>query len=158
MANIREILAKNIKENRKKSGMTQAELAEKADISTTFLAMIELGKKFPSTEVLDRIAAALNIEASALFFTSLSPEIIFEELHTAILTDIKQFVGDTVKELHTAVLTDIKEFVSDTIEELHTAVLTDVREIVSEAIEELHTTVLTRNKGGRQRGNKKSHR
>jgi transcriptional regulator with XRE-family HTH domain len=98
MANIREVLAKNMKENRQKLGITQAELAEKADISTNFLAMIELRKKFPSPEILERIATALNVETSALFTTPASPEIALERLHRAVLTDIKQVVNAAVKE------------------------------------------------------------
>ena len=34
MDNIRETFAKNLRENRRKNGLTQAQLAEKAEVST----------------------------------------------------------------------------------------------------------------------------
>ncbi|MDR0561540.1 MAG: helix-turn-helix domain-containing protein [Spirochaetaceae bacterium] len=39
-------------------GFSQAKLAEKANTATTYIAMIELEKKFPSVEMLERIAGA----------------------------------------------------------------------------------------------------
>jgi transcriptional regulator with XRE-family HTH domain len=59
--NIREILALNLKEYRRKSGFTQEKLAEKAGISANFLSMVEICRQFPSPEVLDRLADTLNI-------------------------------------------------------------------------------------------------
>ena len=61
MEDIRYVLSKNIRENRKKFCLTQAQLAERADISTNFVAMIELKHKFPTPEVLERIAGAFGI-------------------------------------------------------------------------------------------------
>jgi len=74
MAKIREILAENIREYRRKIGITQSELAERTNISTNFMGMIEQERKFPAPEVLDRIAAALDIDSSELFITSVSPQ------------------------------------------------------------------------------------
>jgi transcriptional regulator with XRE-family HTH domain len=54
--NIRDILAPNLKENRKKCGLTHEKLAEKAGISAHYLAMVEAFKNFPTPEMLDRIA------------------------------------------------------------------------------------------------------
>jgi transcriptional regulator with XRE-family HTH domain len=92
MANTREILAKNLKENRQKLGFTQAELAEKAEISTNFVAMIELKHKFPAPETLDRLAAALGLQVPELFFFFFSPEEAIEKFHYAILDNLDQAV------------------------------------------------------------------
>jgi hypothetical protein len=54
MANIRNILANNLKENCRKCGVSQAKLAEKAGVSTQYIAMIEISRQFPTPEVLDR--------------------------------------------------------------------------------------------------------
>ncbi|MDR2588744.1 MAG: helix-turn-helix transcriptional regulator [Spirochaetales bacterium] len=97
MAAIREILAKNIKENRRKLGITQSELAERADISTNFVAMIELKRKFPAPETLDKLAAALNIETPELFFTPASAEAALRRLHEAILGDVERAISEGVK-------------------------------------------------------------
>jgi len=96
MANIREILADNIKEYRKRLGITQSMLAEKAAVSTNFIGMIEQKRKFPAPEMLDRIATALEVEASELFITSVSPIAELKKLHMEILTDLDRAIGDAV--------------------------------------------------------------
>jgi transcriptional regulator with XRE-family HTH domain len=94
--NIRDILASNIKENRRKCGFSQEKLAEKAGISTPFVAMIEVSRKFPTPDVLDRIAGALNIKTYQLFAVPASPEEAMEQLCRDIVSEIKQTVGESV--------------------------------------------------------------
>jgi len=96
MAKIREILAQNMKLHRQKLGLTQPELAEKANISTNFVGMIEQKRKFPAPEILDRIAAALEIETDELFSTPASPHAELKKLHKEILTDLDRAVGEAV--------------------------------------------------------------
>jgi len=95
--NIRDILAGNIKENRRKNGLSQEKLAEKAGISTPFLAMIEVSRQFPTPDVLDKIAGALNIKTWQLFAVPPSPEDVMERLHVSIVKDIEQVVASAVK-------------------------------------------------------------
>ena len=95
--NIRDILARNIKENRRKNGLSQNKLAEKAGISTPFVAMIEVSRKFPTPDVLDRIANALNIKTWQLFAV---PPLLGEEmerLNMDIVKDIDQVIANAVK-------------------------------------------------------------
>ena len=96
MTNLREILAQNLKENRKKCGISQAKLAEKANITTQFIAMIEVSRKFPSPEMLDRIAKALGIEAHELFNVKTSPENAMEQLHDTLVGNIERVVSEAV--------------------------------------------------------------
>jgi len=96
---IREILSKNLKENRQKIGLTQSELAERAGISTNFVAMIELKHKFPTPETLDRLSAALNVKTYELFITPASPDIILKKLHEDILLEMKEFHKKTLDDL-----------------------------------------------------------
>jgi len=95
---IREILAQNLKENRKKCGFTQEKLAEKAGIAANYLSMIEVSKKFPTPEKLDRLANALNIETFQLFDASATAEGAILHLEKTILNNIKQVVKETVRE------------------------------------------------------------
>ena len=95
--NIRDILARNIKENRRKNGFSQEKLAEKAGISTPFVAMIEVSRKFPTPDVLDRIAGALNIKTWQLFAVSPNPEEAMEKLHQSIVNDIEKVVANAVE-------------------------------------------------------------
>ena len=96
-AGIREILALNMKENRRKNGFSQERLAEKAGISTPFVAMIEVSRKFPSPEMLDRLAKALGIEAYQLFIVKSSPETAMERLHDTLVCNIEQVINDAVE-------------------------------------------------------------
>ena len=90
--NIRDILARNIKEYRKKNGFSQDKLAEKAGVSSPFVAMIEVSRKFPTPDVLDRIAGALDIKTWQLFAVRPTPEDAMERLHLSIVKDIEQVV------------------------------------------------------------------
>jgi len=49
---IKDILGRNIKSYRFHRQLSQSALAEKADISVTFLSNIEQGKMFPKVETL----------------------------------------------------------------------------------------------------------
>ena len=94
--NIREILAKNLKENRQRLGITQAELAEMASISTNFVAMIELKHKFPAPETLDRLAVALGVQIFELFMIPVSTENIMERFRKMFLEDMDRAVERAV--------------------------------------------------------------
>jgi transcriptional regulator with XRE-family HTH domain len=98
MTNLRDILAGNLKENRRKCGLSQAKLAEKAGISTQYIAMIELSRQFPTPEVLERIAAALGIEAYELFVVPPSPENSMERLHKDIIREIREVIVEVLEE------------------------------------------------------------
>ena len=95
--NIRDILARNIKECRRKNGLSQDKLAEKAGISTPFVAMIEVSRKFPTPDVLDRIAHALNIKTWQLFAVPPPLGEEMERLHMDIVNNIEQVVANAVK-------------------------------------------------------------
>jgi len=94
---IREVLAANLRENRRKLGMTQEELAEKADVSTHYIAMIEICKKYPKPDTLEQIAKALGIKPYKLFSVENDPNEPLERLHNKIITDMKQIVTEAVE-------------------------------------------------------------
>jgi hypothetical protein len=50
--------------------------------------MIEVARKFPTADVLDRLATALNIAPHELFSVSLSPEEAMEKLQQTILDNL----------------------------------------------------------------------
>ena len=56
-------LGKRLKEAREKAGLSQAEVAGKADINTNYYAIVERGEKNVSFEKLQRILKALNIKS-----------------------------------------------------------------------------------------------
>ena len=88
MANIKEILARNLKKNRWRLGITQPELAEKAGLSTHYLGMVEIARNFPSADALERLATALGIKSNELFSVTDSPEMAMEQLQQAVLDSL----------------------------------------------------------------------
>ena len=59
----------NIKEKREQLGISQKELAEKADISQSFLCDIEQGRSKPSIDTAVKLADALSISDIKFFET-----------------------------------------------------------------------------------------
>ena len=97
-APLREIFARNLRENRRKYGFSQEKLAEKAGISTQYLAMMEIARKFPTSEVLERIAASMNINVYELFLIEHSPREELELLRQDIIYEMKQTFGDIIEQ------------------------------------------------------------
>jgi len=60
-------LARNVQKMRKKSGLTQEQLAEKIGKSATWVGYIESGYRIPNLKLLYKIASALGIKVSDLF-------------------------------------------------------------------------------------------
>jgi transcriptional regulator with XRE-family HTH domain len=59
-------LARHIKERRSALGLSQEKLAERAGLSSNFLARLELGEKTPSIRTLVQLAWALEVHISEL--------------------------------------------------------------------------------------------
>lgn len=67
---LRKVFVDNIKFYRKKAQISQQQLAEKCDIATNYLSEIETGKKFPSVDMIELLANALDVPAHLLFLDS----------------------------------------------------------------------------------------
>ena len=107
MTSLRAVLAFNMKEKRHFLGISQAKLAEKVNTSTHYIGMIEKEKKFPTPEMLERIASALEIDAPALFSTMNFPMAksgkmdLFQE---KVMGDISLVLSKRIKELGDTIL------------------------------------------------------
>lgn len=60
------ILASNIKAERNRKNLTQAELAEQVNICESTISLIERGRQTPSVFVVHDIARVLNIDINEL--------------------------------------------------------------------------------------------
>ena len=97
---LRSILSSNIKRFRGNHGWSQADLAEKANISITFLSNIERGNKWPYPDTLVKLAKALKIEEFELFRRE---KIMLDDTTTLIdrlVADITASVNDSIKKTH----------------------------------------------------------
>jgi transcriptional regulator with XRE-family HTH domain len=103
MTNIRQALAENLKSYRFSLGWSQATLAEKVNTSTNYIGMIEIGKKFPSPEMIERLAAALGIDSTRLFSKEIGPSEALSSLKITALTEVsglvRRFIDEKVKDL-----------------------------------------------------------
>ena len=64
---VKAILGENVKFLRLRKRLTQAVLAEKANISVIFLSSIERGTKYPKAETVAKLAKVLEVEVFELF-------------------------------------------------------------------------------------------
>ena len=69
-----EFLGNQIRKQRKIKKYTLEQLAEKLDVSTTFIGQIERAKGVPSLETLVKIANVLEISVDSLLFEDLKPK------------------------------------------------------------------------------------
>ena len=96
MTSLRSVLTFNMKAQRHILGITQAQLAERVNTSTNYIALIESERKFPTPEMLERIAAALEIDAPALFSTKSYPSPgtgTLAKLQEQVLSDLSEVIS-----------------------------------------------------------------
>jgi transcriptional regulator with XRE-family HTH domain len=92
MTDLRKVLASNMKLYRKSLGISQEKLSEMADISDNYIALIETGRRFPSVNMLERIAKALQKDTVDLFSIKHIEQSKKKTLKTEILTDIEHIL------------------------------------------------------------------
>lgn len=90
MGNLKATFIINLKRERRKRGMTQAELAEKADLSTGFIGDIERGRANPSLQNVEILAQVLEIEPFMLFIPNTLQK-SFNQLHmNTIVEEVRE--------------------------------------------------------------------
>jgi transcriptional regulator with XRE-family HTH domain len=99
MTDLRKVLASNMKFYRKKLGISQAKLAEKANITDNYIALIETGKRFPSVSMLERIAEVLQKDTIELFSLKQDDFALRGALKSKILSDIEAILTVRLNEL-----------------------------------------------------------
>lgn len=64
---VKELIGNRIKELRKKKGLSQEQLSEKAEITPNYLSRVERGTENPTLNMLIRLANALEVEMWEMF-------------------------------------------------------------------------------------------
>jgi transcriptional regulator with XRE-family HTH domain len=65
---LKDLFIVNLKKYRKARGVSQMKLAELCDTSTSYIGQIEIGNKFPSIKMIEKISKSLQIKPHLLFF------------------------------------------------------------------------------------------
>ena len=63
---LREVLAKNLKRHRLAAGLSQEELAHRAEVDRTYVSSLERCQYAATGDVIEKLAAQLEIEAADL--------------------------------------------------------------------------------------------
>jgi len=74
-------------------GISQAILAEKVETSTHYISQIERKTKFPSVEMLERIAIALEFDTPELFSVAPFPPEAIKKFQEGVKADISSIEG-----------------------------------------------------------------
>jgi transcriptional regulator with XRE-family HTH domain len=64
---LKQVFIVNLKNFRKIEGFSQMKLAEKCNTDVSYIGQIEIGRRFPSIELIEKIALALEVEPYRLF-------------------------------------------------------------------------------------------
>lgn len=97
--NIRKVFGDNVKKYRKQQGLSQEQLAEKLEISTNHLSVIETGTKFVTYKLLEKIIIELNVLPSSLFQctqTALNDESLQNKINNVINKEL-EFASEKIK-------------------------------------------------------------
>ncbi len=79
----RVALGKRIRESRKKMGLTQDALSERAGITLYYLGELERGEKTPGLDVLISISNALNVSCDYLLLDSIDTSSVYVDSYVS---------------------------------------------------------------------------
>ena len=97
---LKDILRTNIRRYRDYRKWTQAELAEKLEISVNFLSDIENGKKWISPATMVKFASVFNIEPYELFKTADYPDPSVSALFLRYNDEVVKSVSESLERIN----------------------------------------------------------
>lgn len=95
---LKKSFAQNLKQLRKRKGLTQEELAELVEVAPRHISFIETARSFPSCDLLERISNVLNIEYAELF--NFEEEISRTDLIKRITLSLERFDDEKLKYIY----------------------------------------------------------
>lgn len=101
--NVNAIIGMRIREERRKLGMSQQELAAAAGLSLPHISVIELGKSLPKVDSLIKIAEALQVSTDTL----LRPNI--PTVNAIYQNELQTIIGDCSPAEADAILRIVRE-------------------------------------------------
>jgi transcriptional regulator with XRE-family HTH domain len=128
---LRQIFIQNLKDFRKKEGISQMKLAEYCNTSASYIGEIEIGRKFPSTEKKKKIAYVLRIDPSRLFINPKENNVHDNKMLPRLPYTIKKQIQTHIKrqikaQIKTQIRTQINTQVNLAVDEI----LNEINEIM----------------------------
>jgi transcriptional regulator with XRE-family HTH domain len=102
---LQQIFILNLKKFRKKRGVSQMVLAALCETSGNYIGEIEMGRRIPSFEKIEKIASALQVNAYQLFVQETADEYANKEQKTKDFLEI--LPGDIKKEIIAHILNTV---------------------------------------------------
>jgi len=99
MTNIRQVFARNMRERRKKLRLSQERLAEKISSAANYIASIEACKQFPSTDMMEKLASALDMDTLEFFAPGRPPTQHIEDFCDGLQAAISCLLAEKTREL-----------------------------------------------------------
>ena len=98
MEEIRKIFGQNVRKYRQARNWSQAELAEKIDVSDAFMAHIERGTRGASMETIELIARCFEIPYTALFEEKPSQSANYTQVLFSLENSLKEKLNADIAE------------------------------------------------------------
>jgi transcriptional regulator with XRE-family HTH domain len=104
---LQQIFIANLKDFRQKKGLSQMTLAELCDTSGNYISEIEMGRRIPSFEKIEKIAGALEIASYQLFMQETAEK--YEEIEQKAGYYLENMPQKTKKEIALRLLAAIRK-------------------------------------------------
>jgi len=99
MTDCRLLLARNMKKYRKILGLSQMALADKVGCSITLIGNIEINRRFPSADNINRIANVLEVKVADLFSETEPESMKTMAAKQELKTKLEQLMSKAIDEL-----------------------------------------------------------
>ncbi|MDR0909229.1 MAG: helix-turn-helix transcriptional regulator [Spirochaetaceae bacterium] len=109
MTDIKDVFASNLKKIRHAKGLNQAELAGKAEVSKNYIGFLETARKFPSSEMVQKLAQALDIDPTELFAKEIDVQKVILATQKAVYKEIGTLIDRTVSEIINTKVAELEE-------------------------------------------------
>ena len=113
---LKQIFIRNLKEFRKKEGLSQMKLAEHCNTATSYIGDIEIGRRFPSMEMIEKMADVLRIEPYQFFKNrndnTSDTENLFPRLPNSMKKQIATQIKTQVDRSTSEILSEVSDILS----------------------------------------------
>jgi transcriptional regulator with XRE-family HTH domain len=110
---LKENFIQNLKRFRKIEGISQMKLAASCDTDVSYIGQIEMGKRFPSIKVIEKIALALNVEPYRFFMDEAGTQYgELDENEDFLVKMPPKIRKEMIKRLNTAINVCVRETLS----------------------------------------------